>query len=80
MDLSILCVLKKRHIAFEKGNACGDRTGTIVKFLTSLDIFSHIDYDFQTIEYRLRELAFYSGVRIILEDHRYVEKKERTLL
>jgi DNA gyrase subunit B len=47
------------------------RTGTEVRFLASTNTFSNLDYSFETLERRLRELAFLnSGVRIILEDER----------
>jgi len=55
------------------GDANG-RKGTEVRFLASLDTFSNRDFDFHTLEKRLRELAFLnSGVRIILEDARPAE-------
>ncbi|MDD9731760.1 DNA topoisomerase (ATP-hydrolyzing) subunit B [Mameliella sp. AT18] len=55
------------------GDAEGE-TGTEVRFLASTDTFSNLDYSFETLEKRLRELAFLnSGVRIILEDERPAE-------
>jgi len=52
------------------GDANGQK-GTEVRFLASTKTFSNLDYDFDTLEKRLRELAFLnSGVRIILEDER----------
>lgn len=55
------------------GDSTGD-TGTEVRFLASTDTFSNLDYSFETLEKRLRELAFLnSGVRIILEDERPAE-------
>ncbi|MCL4139874.1 UNVERIFIED_CONTAM: hypothetical protein GTU68_033597 [Idotea baltica] len=74
----------KEHIArFEGGfttkslevvGECGDRTGTEVRFLASLDTFSNRDYSFETLEKRLRELAFLnSGARIIVTDERPAE-------
>ena len=74
----------KEHVArFERGdtvkhlevvgNANG-MTGTEVRFLASTDTFSNLEYSFETLEKRLRELAFLnSGVRIILVDERPVE-------
>ncbi len=53
---------------------CGDRTGTEVRFMASLETFSNRDYSFETLEKRLRELAFLnSGARIIVTDERPVE-------
>lgn len=74
----------KEHVArFEHGDTAkhlkvvgdaGERTGTEVRFLASLDTFSNLEYVFDTLEKRLRELAFLnSGVRIILEDERPAE-------
>ncbi|MGR3377419.1 DNA topoisomerase (ATP-hydrolyzing) subunit B [Salipiger abyssi] len=55
------------------GDAPGE-SGTEVRFLASTETFSNLDYDFATLEKRLRELAFLnSGVRIILEDERPAE-------
>jgi len=74
----------KEHVArFEHGDTAehlkvvgdaGDRTGTEVRFLASLDTFSNLEYSFEVLERRLRELAFLnSGVRIILIDERPAE-------
>jgi len=55
-----------------------DKRGTEVTFLASPKTFTMTEYDFQTLEHRLRELAFLnSGVLIILSDKRHaVEKRE----
>jgi len=74
----------KEHVArFEGGftteslkvvGDCGDRTGTEVRFMASLETFSNREYSFETLEKRLRELAFLnSGARIIVEDERPAE-------
>ncbi|RTL53816.1 MAG: DNA topoisomerase (ATP-hydrolyzing) subunit B [Bradyrhizobiaceae bacterium] len=53
------------------GDANGKR-GTEVTFLASTETFKNVDYDFATLEHRLRELAFLnSGVNIILSDMRH---------
>jgi DNA gyrase subunit B len=58
------------------GDAAG-RRGTEVTFLPSPETFSRTEFDFATLEHRLRELAFLnSGVTIILTDRRGVEPKE----
>ncbi|WP_169194276.1 DNA topoisomerase (ATP-hydrolyzing) subunit B [Devosia sp. MC1541] len=47
------------------------RSGTEVTFLPSTDTFTMVEFDFKTLEHRLRELAFLnSGVRINLADNR----------
>ena len=80
----------KEHIArFERGDTAehlkvvgdaGGRRGTEVRFMASTDTFSNLDYSFETLEKRLRELAFLnSGVRIILRDERPAEPLETEL-
>ncbi|WP_237155248.1 DNA topoisomerase (ATP-hydrolyzing) subunit B [Oryzibacter oryziterrae] len=62
------------------GEAPGEK-GTEVTFHPSFETFKGItDFDFATLERRLRELAFLnSGVRIILEDARGVEPRVEEL-
>ncbi len=51
-------------------------SGTEVTFLPSKETFSNTEFDFATLEHRLRELAFLnSGVRLVLTDARGVEPK-----
>ncbi|MEK9672160.1 MAG: DNA topoisomerase (ATP-hydrolyzing) subunit B [Rhodospirillaceae bacterium] len=51
-------------------------TGTEVTFLASPQVFTMVEYDYTTLEHRLRELAFLnSGVRLNLTDARGVEAK-----
>jgi DNA gyrase subunit B len=59
----------------EVGPSNGKR-GTEVTFLASTETFTMVEYDFPTLEHRLRELAFLnSGVRILLTDRRHAEEK-----
>ncbi|WP_338822652.1 DNA topoisomerase (ATP-hydrolyzing) subunit B [Bradyrhizobium septentrionale] len=78
---------KEHYIEFAHGDAVaplkvvGDapgKRGTEVTFLASPETFKNIEYDFATLEHRLRELAFLnSGVNIVLSDMRHaVEKRE----
>src|SRR5207244_5608237 len=62
------------------GDADGKR-GTEVTFLASQETFTNVEYDFATLEHRLRELAFLnSGVNIVLSDMRHaVEKREEMM-
>ncbi len=58
--------------------AAFDKRGTEVTFLPSKKTFTMTEFDFATLEHRLRELAFLnSGVTIVLSDMRHaVEKRE----
>jgi len=55
-----------------------EKRGTSVTFHPSQEIFRNVvEFDFETLEHRLRELAFLnSGVRILLKDVRSAEPKE----
>ena len=58
-----------------QGPATPDKSGTQITFLPSTDTFSQVEFDFTTLENRLRELAFLnSGVRIRLTDNRKAEE------
>ncbi|HEY0832395.1 MAG TPA: DNA topoisomerase (ATP-hydrolyzing) subunit B [Azospirillum sp.] len=55
-------------------------SGTEVTFLPSKETFTNTEFDFATLEHRLRELAFLnSGVRLVLTDARGVEPKVHEL-
>ena len=48
-----------------------DKTGTTVRFLADDQIFETLEYEYKTLEDRLREIAFLTkGVRIVFEDIR----------
>ncbi len=59
------------------GPAPAGKKGTKVTFLPSPATFKIIEFDFDRLEHRFRELAFLnSGVRIVLADARHDERKE----
>ena len=85
---------KEHEIMFAHGDAVAPLTiigpapivdgtakrGTEVTFLVSPKTFTMVDYNYATIEHRLRELAFLnSGVRIVLTDARHAETKVEEL-
>ncbi|HEY4112473.1 MAG TPA: DNA topoisomerase (ATP-hydrolyzing) subunit B [Rhizomicrobium sp.] len=89
LDLRIWRDGKEHYMRFRNGDAeaplkdvgaSHGKRGTEVTFLPSPATFTKTEFDFATLEHRLRELAFLnSGVTIVLADKRGVEKKEVTL-
>src|SRR3984957_12286445 len=93
--LKIYRVGKAHEMRFERGDAVsplvvtGDAprresgeflTGTQVTFQPSLTTFAAVEFDRQTLEHRLRELAFLnSGVSIMFKDLRGAEPFEEVL-
>lgn len=77
---------KEHFLRFEKGvpikdlivvGDAGGQKGTEVTFLPAISTFKNIEFDFDRLIHRFRELAFLnSGVRIRLADQRHTEKKE----
>jgi DNA gyrase subunit B len=62
------------------GPAPEGKKGTRVTFLPSPATFKIIEFDFERLEHRYRELAFLnSGVRLILADARHEERVEHEL-
>jgi DNA gyrase subunit B len=89
LDLRIWRDGKEHYMRFHNGDAVaplkvrGDapgKRGTEVTFLPSPATFSRTEFDYPTLEHRLRELAFLnSGVTIALSDKRGVEPREALL-
>ncbi|WP_029004248.1 DNA topoisomerase (ATP-hydrolyzing) subunit B [Azorhizobium doebereinerae] len=90
LDLTIWRDGKEHYMRFRHGDAeaplkvVGDapagKRGTKVTFLPSPETFTRIEFDFATLEHRLRELAFLnSGVLIILTDNRTPDTKREEL-
>ncbi len=62
------------------GEAFG-RRGTEVSFLPSPKTFTRLEFDYATLEHRLRELAFLnSGAKIVLTDGRHADVKREEML
>lgn len=90
LDLRVWHAGKEHYMQFRHGDPvaplavvgeAGDKRGTEVTFLPSTDTFTKVEFDFATLEHRLRELAFLnSGVHITIEDRRGVEPRVETMV
>ena len=86
LDLRIWRDGKEHFIQFRNGVAvaplkevgeANGRRGTSVTFWPSKETFKSVEFDFGTLEQRIRELAFLSsGVRLVLIDKRTSDGKE----
>ncbi|HET7083587.1 MAG TPA: DNA topoisomerase (ATP-hydrolyzing) subunit B [Rhizomicrobium sp.] len=89
LDLRIWRDGKEHYMQFRHGDPVAPlkvvgegngRKGTEVTFLPSPATFTKTEFDYATLEHRLRELAFLnSGVYVALTDKRGVEPKETIL-
>ncbi|HVL77995.1 MAG TPA: DNA topoisomerase (ATP-hydrolyzing) subunit B [Sphingomicrobium sp.] len=85
LDLTIWRDGEEHYMRFRHGEAEAplkvvgktDKRGTRVTFMPSSETFKTVDFDFDRLEHRFRELAFLnSGVRLVLSDARHDEPKE----
>ncbi|WP_445784698.1 DNA topoisomerase (ATP-hydrolyzing) subunit B [Sphingorhabdus sp.] len=95
LELTIWREGKEHWMRFEHGDAVGPlvvrgdapvvngkpKKGTRVTFIASTNTFKNVlEFDFDKLEHRYRELAFLnSGVRILLRDNRHSDVKEHDL-
>ncbi|BAQ16141.1 DNA topoisomerase (ATP-hydrolyzing) subunit B [Methyloceanibacter caenitepidi] len=89
LDLTVWRAGKEHAMRFANGvpegplevvGDSGGKTGTQITFVPSTETFTMVDFDYATLEHRLRELAFLnSGVRINLTDLRGVEPKSEEM-
>ncbi len=55
-----------------------EETGTTIQFLPDKDIFDTVEFDFDTLEDRMREMAFLNkGVKLVLRDERGEKEREK---
>ena len=55
----------------------GNKTGSRTMFKPDAEIFEELEFSYETLEHRLREMAFLNkGIKILLKDERDGEKKQ----
>jgi len=55
-----------------------NHTGTIISFMPDETIFDEVEFEYEILEHRLRELAFLNkGVRIVFEDKRVDSERKK---
>jgi DNA gyrase subunit B len=90
LDLTIWRDGQEHYMQFAHGDAVAPlkivgpapegKKGTRVTFLPSPETFKIVEFDFEKLEHRYRELAFLnSGVRIFLRDERHADHVEHEL-
>ncbi len=70
----------EKGIAMSKLEPVGDAkyTGTMISFMPDATIFDEIEFKYETLEHRLRELAFLNkGIKIVLVDEREGKEKKK---
>ncbi len=68
---------KGKPVTTLKETGTSKKTGTTVTFKADAEIFEKVEYSFETLSQRLRELSFLNrGLKITLEDERTSEKQE----
>ncbi len=91
LDLTVWRDGKEHFVRFRNGDAeaplkvvgpsAPGQRGTRVSFLPSTETFTKVEFDFNTLEHRLRELAFLnSGAKIVLADQRHADEKRAEML
>ena len=64
------------YVQDQKPGTFDGRSGSEITFLPSTETFTMVEFDYSTLEHRLRELAFLnSGVHILFTDNRHSEPK-----
>lgn len=88
MEAEVCDGRQKHKMRFERGATvqkmtsvpCDSATGTTIRFKADPEIFEAVDYEYDTLQIRLREQAFLNaGLRICLRDEREEEPIEENM-